>query len=231
MADTDGIDVTNVPLGSQFPQGLFIAQDNDDNFKFVRWDAIETAFNGLLSTNTTWDPRLVGAVPELYGNYNGDSVVDVADFTVWRDTLGAVLQRYQGADGSGNGVIDDADYDLWKEQFGEELGMGGGTSETSLAAPSQTDALDATPAPPVPIAAGASGKARLRVDRGASLSVARSDVALLQWFTVHSRDDRDGRVRQTATTLNSSDLRPQRRSMGEPHLMKCLRRSSRPFQQ
>jgi 3-phytase len=58
---TDGIDVTNFPLGPQFPQGMFIAQDNDVNFKLARWDAIANAFGGLLSSDTTWDPRNVGA--------------------------------------------------------------------------------------------------------------------------------------------------------------------------
>ncbi len=60
VTDTDGIDVTNFALGSQFPQGLFVAQDNDDNFKLARWDAIGAAFSGALIADTTWDPRLVG---------------------------------------------------------------------------------------------------------------------------------------------------------------------------
>jgi hypothetical protein len=58
---TDGIDVTNFPLGSAFPQGMFVAQDNDTNFKLARWDAIDAAFGGLLDVDTTWDPRAVGA--------------------------------------------------------------------------------------------------------------------------------------------------------------------------
>lgn len=45
VTHTDGIDVTNRPLGRAFPRGLFVAQDDDDesgrqNFKLVRWDLI-----------------------------------------------------------------------------------------------------------------------------------------------------------------------------------------------
>jgi 3-phytase len=58
---TDGIDVTNFPLGSQFPRGVFVAQDNDVNFKLARWDSITSAFGGLLASDTSWDPRKVGA--------------------------------------------------------------------------------------------------------------------------------------------------------------------------
>ncbi len=44
-SDTDGIDVTSANLGPAFPQGMFVAQDgnNDDcnqNFKFVPWHTI-----------------------------------------------------------------------------------------------------------------------------------------------------------------------------------------------
>jgi 3-phytase len=67
---TDGIDVTNFPLGSQYPHGLFVAQDNDTNFKLVGWDAIASALGGLLTSDATWDPRLVGAGS---GSSGGDS--------------------------------------------------------------------------------------------------------------------------------------------------------------
>ena len=65
---TDGIDVTNFPLGPNFPQGVFIAQDgrNTDgsvtvnkNFKLVPFESIAGVLN--LTMDTSWDPRLVGA--------------------------------------------------------------------------------------------------------------------------------------------------------------------------
>lgn len=63
VTSTDGIDVTNAALGSDFPRGVFVAQDNDDNFKLARWDNIAGALGGVLTVDTTWDPRLIGAGP------------------------------------------------------------------------------------------------------------------------------------------------------------------------
>ena len=49
--ETDGVAVTNVPLGGYFPKGLFIAHDNrkskgkGSNFKYVSWEEIEKQLN------------------------------------------------------------------------------------------------------------------------------------------------------------------------------------------
>jgi hypothetical protein len=63
---TDGIDVTNANLGSAFPHGVFVAQDNgndnnhNQNFKLVSWTTIANAFDPDLAMDTTWDARKVG---------------------------------------------------------------------------------------------------------------------------------------------------------------------------
>ncbi|TWT91071.1 hypothetical protein Mal64_14700 [Pseudobythopirellula maris] len=57
----------------------------------------------------------------LVGDYNGNNVVDAADFTVWRDTRGDSVVAGTGADGNNNGVIDDGDYDKWVENFGMSI--------------------------------------------------------------------------------------------------------------
>ncbi|TWT90854.1 Rhamnogalacturonan endolyase YesW precursor [Pseudobythopirellula maris] len=54
---------------------------------------------------------------ELTGDYNGNGVVDGADFTVWRDSLGSETDLR--ADGDHNGIVEMADYDLWVERFGD----------------------------------------------------------------------------------------------------------------
>jgi 3-phytase len=53
---TDGIDVTSAALGSAFPEGLFVAQDDDNddgnqNFKLVPWDAIAPALTPSPATD------------------------------------------------------------------------------------------------------------------------------------------------------------------------------------
>jgi hypothetical protein len=50
------------------------------------------------------------------GDYNNNSIVDAADYTIWRDTLGSTTDLR--ADGDQNGSIAQADYDFWKVRFG-----------------------------------------------------------------------------------------------------------------
>jgi hypothetical protein len=49
----------------------------------------------------------------MSADYNRNGAIDAADYTVWRDTLGATVSPGTGADGSRNGVIDQADYTFW----------------------------------------------------------------------------------------------------------------------
>ncbi|AEI44027.1 3-phytase [Paenibacillus mucilaginosus KNP414] len=69
-SETDGIDVLGFGLGSQYPKGLFIAQDDENlqdgavinqNFKIVKWDAISDAFEDVfgddLDVDNDIDPR------------------------------------------------------------------------------------------------------------------------------------------------------------------------------
>ena len=63
----------------------------------------------------------------LPGDFNGDGVVDAADYTVWRDNVG---EQEDGSvlGGNGNGgVVDETDLGLWKNQFGQ---TGGAPSST-----------------------------------------------------------------------------------------------------
>jgi hypothetical protein len=55
----------------------------------------------------------------LPGDYNGDGVVNAADYTVWRDTLGASASSGLAADGNGDGTVDQADYDVWRLHLGQ----------------------------------------------------------------------------------------------------------------
>ncbi|MEM9185106.1 MAG: sulfatase-like hydrolase/transferase [Planctomycetota bacterium] len=50
------------------------------------------------------------------GDFNGDGVVDAADYTVWRDTLGSTTDFR--ADADGNQLIDAQDYLAWRSNFG-----------------------------------------------------------------------------------------------------------------
>ncbi len=52
------------------------------------------------------------------GDYNQDGRVDAADYTVWRDNLGATVASGTSADGNGDGMIDATDYTVWRSNFG-----------------------------------------------------------------------------------------------------------------
>lgn len=66
------------------------------------------------------------------GDYNGDGAVDAADYTIWRDSLGASGSGL-AADGDGDGMIDTDDFDLWKSNFGTGS-AGAGSLESALTA-------------------------------------------------------------------------------------------------
>jgi len=56
--------------------------------------------------------------PVLPGDYNGNDVVDAADYVLWRKTLGTEVAQFSGADGNGNSSIDPGDYGVWRTNFG-----------------------------------------------------------------------------------------------------------------
>lgn len=71
------------------------------------------------------------------GDYNRDSLVNAADYTVFRDAYSQVLFPFTiafvptntGADGNGDGQIDDSDYDIWIANYG----AGSNTSQAQIA--------------------------------------------------------------------------------------------------
>ena len=68
------------------------------------------------------------------GDFNGDGVVDAADYTVWRDNVGAEgLAAFSSGDGNGDGVVDEADYAVWVSHFGQIIG--GGPRSTAVPEP------------------------------------------------------------------------------------------------
>jgi hypothetical protein len=73
--------------------------------------------------------------PPTTGDYNGNGVVDAADYTVWRDTLGQSVTPGNGADGNANGMIDNGDYDFWKSHFGDVLAGAGSSADQSATVP------------------------------------------------------------------------------------------------
>jgi rhamnogalacturonan endolyase len=69
----------------------------------------------------------------LPGDYNYDGVVDAADYTVWRNSLGS--SESLAADGNFDGVVDGLDYDTWKQNFGKSLPTGSAANSAGNSVP------------------------------------------------------------------------------------------------
>ena len=71
------------------------------------------------------------------------TVVDAADYVIWRKTKGADVPQYAGADGNGSSKIDDADYDVWRGHFGAPSSASAAAADpqsSSITAEAQPDA-------------------------------------------------------------------------------------------
>ncbi len=88
------------------------------------------------------DALTLAIVPALTGDFNGNGVVDAADYVVWRNTQG---QSGIGlaADSNFDGVVNFIDYLTWRTHFGQSIpgpGSGAGT-DSAVAVPEPTSML------------------------------------------------------------------------------------------
>jgi len=87
----------------------------------------DLVFEYLLQGETT--PRqgvvVYSAIPEgVPGDYNGDGTVNQADYTVWRDNLGAAMALRNEGESTTPGQVTVEDYVFWKTQFSAITGGG-----------------------------------------------------------------------------------------------------------
>lgn len=61
------------------------------------------------------------------GDYNSDGIVNAADYTLWRDSLGSSGSGLP-ADGNNDGTVNQQDYQYWKARFGNTANGGGSVS-------------------------------------------------------------------------------------------------------
>jgi hypothetical protein len=96
-----------------------------------------TLINGTRRKATTLDMAAlsdigwsVAAPPVLVGDYNGNGIVDAADYIVWRQTLGSTSDLRANGDNTGAsaGKIDQADFVAWKSNFGHTSSGAGSAS-------------------------------------------------------------------------------------------------------
>ncbi|QDU55080.1 LamG-like jellyroll fold domain-containing protein [Aeoliella mucimassa] len=98
---------TPISLGSIF------RTDMPQDLSFIYRDASGVYVEGDVTYVST---------PAMAGDFNGDGMVNLADYTVWRDNLGS-SDESAFAPGTGNGGgIDASDYQAWKSNFGATSG-------------------------------------------------------------------------------------------------------------
>ncbi|MGG6267242.1 phytase [Leptolyngbya sp. AN03gr2] len=111
VQESDGADVINLPLGANFPFGLFVTQDGsndpavlveDDgelenvnsNFKFVPWENIANSFPNPLEIDTTsYNPR-TPQVESLNGIASGDTTQNSTVLLASSNFRGTVTFEY-----------------------------------------------------------------------------------------------------------------------------------------
>jgi hypothetical protein len=151
------------------------------------FETITTAANRAAVMDRVLDFFGVGAVtpPTPTGDFNGDGVVDGADFLAWQRGFGAAAPTLAQGDADQNGAVDSADLETWKSQYGNvaappttSFALSGASAEM-LAAPDATEEPAAASA--VPMSLGwLSQRASTDKARGVapSLASAKSRLAI-----------------------------------------------------
>lgn len=101
------------------------------NALFIDGAAQPTGTWGALGSNADHEsPLLTGSglllvstLAALPGDFNNDGVVDLADYTVWRDNLGAPASTL--ANDVDGGTVGSAQYNTWKAHFGTSAASAG----------------------------------------------------------------------------------------------------------
>jgi hypothetical protein len=108
---------------------LYIAHYTNGAWVIPPNQVIDTVADTITFTTDSFSPFILAAAPlPLLGDYNGDGVVDAADYTVWRSHLGqdfALPNRNPAA----SGPVSAADYNFWVSRFGNDGSEAGAASE------------------------------------------------------------------------------------------------------
>lgn len=76
---------------------------------------------GTGGATVDWRPNVNGKVFELLGDSNSDGWVNIADWIIWRDTLGSTTVL--AADGDDDGTVDNDDEGVWSAHFNNTLDL------------------------------------------------------------------------------------------------------------
>jgi hypothetical protein len=69
----------------------------------------------------------------LPGDYNGNGMIDAADYIVWRDAMTLGLSTLPNRNSEISGLVGDEDFNYWRDHFGDSLGSGATGSASGAA--------------------------------------------------------------------------------------------------
>lgn len=81
------------------------------------------------------------ASTDLPGDFNNDGIVDLADYSVWRNNLGAASEDVIAENGNNSGVVDTGDFDLWRLNFGHTASPSNQATAQSIPEPAAATAM------------------------------------------------------------------------------------------
>lgn len=132
--NTSEFTTITIPLGSGSETGLLTSYESDpgdglQNFGLFQMQIQSSGEDhpGLLGLEVA-RMSLVERPGRISGDFNGDGVVDAADYTVYRDNFGQDDSVLGGA-GDGSGTVDEGDYAVWRDAYGSAAA----TSQTAAA--------------------------------------------------------------------------------------------------
>lgn len=127
-------------LDLDFAEGTSVASQVGRTIQVFDWTGVSPAGQFDVVSPYTWDLSQLMTSGEvtllsvgLPGDFNGDNLVDAADYNQWKQKFGSVGDF--GADGNDDSVVNAADYTIWRNNFGR------GSATSTLLAP------DAVPEP------------------------------------------------------------------------------------
>ena len=123
--------------------GLF-APASGQSFDILDWGTLSGSFSAIqlptLAGGLTWNTSqlysigvLSVALPGLPGDYNNNSVVDAADYVLWRKSNNTAITLLNDSTPG----TDQSDYTVWRAHFGQTGGSGPG-SNANAAVPEPT---------------------------------------------------------------------------------------------
>lgn len=127
------VDLNDGSLNGQVTETEQAPVDMSGRVTLTLVDFFTSVASDINLASVIFDNLVVTALPEPFeGDYNSDGVVDAADYTVFKDTLGSTSDLR--ADGNGNGAIDPGDLTVWSDNYGAVAPSGTAVPEPSTLA-------------------------------------------------------------------------------------------------